>query len=237
MQFQNHNVDIWVTSLALTKEQEHAARLLLSHDELDRADRFMSAVHRARFTAARATLRRLISMYVQTPPHELSFNYGEHKKPSLAHPNSYELEFNLSHSEDIALYAFTKSHPLGIDIEKIRASFDPALAKRFFSSLEYDSLLHLPEREQNDSFYRIWSRKEALIKAVGKGLSIPLASFSVSPAPVTELIEYDQTQWRLIPLEIDSQFQASLACHPTVKTVTQWKFFDQPPQMLNVTHI
>ena len=87
----------------------------------------------------------------------------------------------MSHSGGIALYAFARRREIGVDVEQIRSDFDiEPIARRFFSVLEQQQLAALPEDSRVEAFFRCWTRKEAYIKAVGDGLSLPLSQFDVS---------------------------------------------------------
>jgi 4'-phosphopantetheinyl transferase len=94
------------------------------------------------------------------------------------------LRFNLSHSQDLALYAVTSNREVGVDLEYIQRDFDTRqIAERFFSTREIAALHALPANLQTESFFRCWTRKEAYVKARGEGLSLPLEQFDVSLSP------------------------------------------------------
>jgi 4'-phosphopantetheinyl transferase len=182
---------------------------LLSPDEHKRAERFAYDHLRRRYIAGRGQLRLLLGSYLQIAPAQVEFVYGPAGKPHLADPAAANrLAFNLAHSEDVALLAFTRGRRVGTDIEQKRDVFDLSLiASRYFSHLEQASLFALPRAEQVEAFYRIWTRKEAFLKAVGDGLWRPLDSFSVSlwrdEAQLLELRDaaYTPAQWQFVHLE------------------------------------
>src|SRR5207248_1406414 len=126
---------------------------------------------------------------------DIAFDYGPSKKPKLAHHTRSEatpFSFNVSHSGDLALIAFASLPDVGIDVEAIRPDFATSeIAERFFSPGEVENLLALPVPEQTEAFFQCWTRKEAYIKAVGEGLSIPLDSFDVEfrPGKEAQLVE------------------------------------------------
>jgi 4'-phosphopantetheinyl transferase len=153
--------------------------LLLSADEVDRAQRFHFEVHRRRYVAGRAAVRRTLAAVVAADPAELAFDYGEHGRPDLAgHPM---VSFNLSNSEAVGLLAVSTTGRVGVDVEVIRANFaDLRVADRFFAPGEIERLHGLPEAERDLAFFRCWTRKEALLKAHGAGLTLPLRGFEVS---------------------------------------------------------
>ncbi len=173
-------VHIWRAELAQVAPAEQRWGPILSADERTRAARFHFSRDRQRYTATRALLRTILAGYLASDPKELLFRYSKAGKPSLDSGNG-ELEFNVSHSGEVALLAFTRRRALGVDVEQIRENFDhEAIAGRFFSSLEQQQLASLPPAERYSGFFRCWTRKEAYIKAEGTGLSLPLQQFDVS---------------------------------------------------------
>jgi 4'-phosphopantetheinyl transferase len=181
-------VHLWRIDLAAVASAEKRWQKILSTDERARAARFHFERDRQHFSATRALLRVILSRYVGLEPADLVFRYSEKEKPSLDSQTSHDLvEFNVSHSGTAALLAFARGRALGVDIEIIREDFDPAaLAHRFFSSHEQSQLAMVDPPEKYSAFFRCWTRKEAYIKAVGTGLSLPLDQFDVSLRPSDE---------------------------------------------------
>jgi len=156
----------------------------LSADERDRAARFHFERHRRRFIVGRGILRIMIARYLGVGADEIRFAYTAKGKPSLAEPKFEDFGCNLSHSGDLALYAFALGVPIGVDVEIIRpVDHMDEIAKRFFSPLEYEMLQQVSPADRLEAFFNCWTRKEAYIKAEGLGLWIPLDSFTVSVAP------------------------------------------------------
>jgi 4'-phosphopantetheinyl transferase len=152
---------------------------LLTPDEQGRAGRFRFEHLRRSFTLARGALRILLGRYLNIDPAAIRFVYGEKGKPSLAEPS--RIRFNASHSGDLALYAFTPDCEVGVDVEKFRPMTDlREIAARFFCAEEAAELMQVPEEQRGPAFFRCWTRKEAYIKAIGDGLSVPLDAFAVS---------------------------------------------------------
>ena len=146
----------------------------LSATERERADGFRFERDRARFVAARGSLRVILGEYVGCAPGELAFCYGEYGKPMLASPwDETELRFNVSHSAGLALIGVSQGRQIGVDIEHCSREVRrmKRIAKRFFTSREYERLCALPQTEQQRAFFRFWTRKEAYLKAVGTGLA------------------------------------------------------------------
>lgn len=179
---------IWQIVLGDFIAEEKTLFNLLSKDEAARAVRFKLPLHRQRYIITRGLLRKLLSLYVSISPNEIAFTYGEKGKPYLKN-NSLNLQFNLSHSDEQAIYAFALDQEIGIDIQKINADFNIAIAKRFFSVSEIKELLALPIDEQTSGFYQIWTRKEAVIKTIGSGIFSVPTDFSVSLARPNEPIK------------------------------------------------
>ena len=161
------------------------AAAALSADERQRAARFRFDVHRDRYVAGRAALRHLLARYLGVGADELSFRYSAHGKPALhGSAAAAGVCFNVSNAEGTALAAFTLRRRLGVDLEAIRPMPDWAeLASQFFSPAENEALRALPPGVREAAFFTCWTRKEAYVKALGGGLSIPLDSFDVSLAP------------------------------------------------------
>jgi 4'-phosphopantetheinyl transferase len=181
----NDAIEIVVSRLDGGPEDVRASAALLSDVERQRASRFVFDRDRHRFTVARARLRRLLSARLGVPPEAVGFAYGEHGKPALdRHCTASDLRFNVSHSDGVAVYAFSHGHEIGIDVESIRVIRDADdIAARFFSSRENEAYLALDPRDRPLGFFNCWTRKEAFVKALGDGLSHPLDRFDVSLAP------------------------------------------------------
>lgn len=176
---------MWRVPLDLPPQILSALSAVLSVDEQARAARFRSDVHRTRFIAGRAVLRQLLARYVKIRPEEVVFRYSEHGKPSLeGGAAESELRFNFSNAGGMGLAAIVLGREVGVDLEELKAVSDfSGIAERFFSPAENEVLLALPAQSRDAAFFTCWTRKEAYIKAVGEGLSIPLDSFDVTLAP------------------------------------------------------
>lgn len=176
-----NRVVVWSWNLASDPLSSEAAEALLSEDEKARGRSFVAALHRRRFVAGRARLRSLLGEHLGLDPRTLVFVQNEFGKPRLAHHTS--VHFSLSHSEDRAVLAVSDTVVIGADIERVRALEHLDLARRYFHPNEVAAILCLPRREEQlEAFFRIWTLKEAVVKSLGTGLSIPLDSFEVSIA-------------------------------------------------------
>jgi 4'-phosphopantetheinyl transferase len=155
---------------------------LLSPEERDRAARFHAAEHGARFIVAHARLRQLLAPQLGIAPEQIAFAAGPHGKPELAGAAAAAaVGFNLSHSGGLGLAGWARGRQIGVDVEAWRPMRDAAaLVRRFFSPAENRAWEALPPAARTEGFFNIWTRKEAYVKAVGRGLGLQLASFDVS---------------------------------------------------------
>jgi len=218
---QTGEVHVWRVELMQPEHVIQALRSTLEQDELFRADRFHFEKDRRAFVVSRGFLREIIGRYTNTRPEQLRFAYGPYGKPAL----EGRLRFNMSHSHDLALIALTEDHELGVDVEYMRADFASAdIARRFFSPVEVEVFNSLAQEDQVAAFFRCWTRKEAFIKATGKGLSQPLEGFDVTlgprePAALLRVDGEDASRWTLSDVKIDEGYAAALAVEGRVSEI------------------
>ncbi|HEX8905118.1 MAG TPA: 4'-phosphopantetheinyl transferase superfamily protein [Longimicrobiaceae bacterium] len=178
-------VHVWRASLAASAHELARHHAILSDEERSRAERFRFDLHRNRFIAGRAIQRLVLARYLDADPAALTYALAEHGKPALdgSHGGS-GLRFNVSNSADGLLIAVARGRELGVDLEAVLPVSDrDAVARRFFSAPEnlvYDTIA---EHERDLAFFTCWTRKEAYIKALGEGLSMPLDRFDVTLRP------------------------------------------------------
>ncbi|HYC61338.1 MAG TPA: 4'-phosphopantetheinyl transferase superfamily protein [Thermoanaerobaculia bacterium] len=200
------NIEVFTADLHAMNVLDEAASIL-SADERERADRFRFAQHRQRFTRCRILLRQLLGQHLARDPASLVFRYGEWGKPELD-----GVHFNVSHSDRIAVIAWSREHAVGIDVERIDRTKDVVpLAHTAFSPAECEAFDAMPADQQVEAFFRTWARKEALMKLRGRGFSLPSHSFTVSVAkePLTFL---DDCAIR--DLDVNAGFACAIAAAP-----------------------
>lgn len=180
------DVHVWRIFLDISDPFLARLRETLADEERQRADRFHFEKDRRHFTAARGAMRFLLAGYLACRPEEVRFTYSNYGKPRLMDADSSsDFRFNLTHSHGLALLAVTRGRDIGVDVERIREMErdGEALAERFFSPREVAVLQSLLPQLRREAFFHCWTRKEAYIKAQGKGLSLPLDQFDVSLHP------------------------------------------------------
>lgn len=149
-----------------------------SAEEKARADRFLRAEDRNRFLRTRAALRHLLAEAMAAPAKDIRFETGPNGKPFLA--SALAPHFNASHSGGLGLIGISAHDPIGVDVELIRGDINELeLARGFFCPREHHFLAGLQGESRLRAFYRIWTCKEAVLKAFGVGIAINLKDFSV----------------------------------------------------------
>ena len=176
------DVHLWCASLEQSAERVDRLAQTLSDDEMSRAECFRLERDRRRFIVARGVLRAILGQYLDVEPSRLRFSYGEHGKPRLsAGFGGDTLRFNLSHSHELALYAFTHGRRVGVDLEHVRPLPEAGeIAAGFFSKRENAELEGIPDCRKAEAFFTYWTCKEAYIKATGDGLARTLDQVKVS---------------------------------------------------------
>ncbi|MDF1794949.1 MAG: 4'-phosphopantetheinyl transferase superfamily protein [Coxiellaceae bacterium] len=188
----------------------------LSVIEADRANRFVNQQLRDSFALAHGWLREQLAGYLSVAPTELQFDSNQYGKPFLV---GGELQFNLSHSKQRVALAISRSGDVGIDIQHHDTKVElAAIAKRFFAVEEVAWFEQAPESEKLLVFYKIWSLKEAYMKAVGMGMSLSLSSYAVGESAVGEarLVrepkEVVPTKWRVAYFDAVPDYALALVC-------------------------
>jgi 4'-phosphopantetheinyl transferase len=209
-------IHVWKADLNCERTDLQQLFALLTPDEQQKAARFHFEKDRNHYGAARGLLRLILSSYLSEEPKDLRFTYNLYGKPAL---DSDLLQFNVSHSHGLALYAVARHCQVGIDLEYMRTDFGwRQIVEQYFSPQELKALTQLPESQQYRAFFDGWTRKEAFIKAKGKGLSIPLNQFDVSLSPVepaallhTQWDSQETAQWTLHAIDPGEDYAGAIA--------------------------
>jgi 4'-phosphopantetheinyl transferase len=211
-------VQVWRVPLGVGPARLQALAASLAPAEQARAARLQREQDRNAYVVARGMLRHLLGEYLGLPPDAVALQANEFGKPGLddAAPALY---FNLSRSGGIALYAFSGAHPVGIDIERERDDVHWSdIAHRYFAAAEAAALEALPAEQRRAGFFRCWARKEAYVKAVGRGLAMGLERFEVpvtlAPGEAAAVLcptePAGAAQWWVRDLPIDAGYAAAL---------------------------
>lgn len=224
-------VHLWAASLNEFADQAPSLGLLLSSDEQTRAEGFKFFEDRNRYVIRRGLLRQILGRYLGRAPSAIEFKQGAHGKPEIKRDyRSAPVFFNTSHSSGIAVFAFTPTCPIGIDVERLLEIPEiEAIASHFFTPRENQILMNLPVRFRLQAFYNCWTRKEAVLKATGEGIAENLPNVEITLAPQDEpgLVSLcgdaqAHRRWQLQTFSPDSDYVGCLAYrHPALK-LTQW---------------
>ncbi len=187
----------------------------LSGDELDRASSFHFDLDRNRYISTRGALRSLLGGYLGIEPRSVQLIRDTHGKPLLAEASHRDLHFNVSHADTLIVVAISHGSPIGVDVEEMRTDIPHRdMASRFFSPEEMRDLELRPVDDRLAHFFSIWTRKEAYLKGIGTGLSIPPESFTVtvgtgSPTPVNDPSRTEH--WWTSGIDVAEGFKSALA--------------------------
>ena len=216
MIIQENEIHVYRSSLTTASEHLKESESVLSHDELQKANKYKFEKDKFHYISGRALLRSLLGKYLNRSPGKIIFSYSEKGKPFI---NESNIKFNLAHSGGKVVFAFTNNTDVGIDIEFMRELPDALqIAKRFFSEKEVDEFSEIREVDIRTAFFNCWTRKEAFIKALGEGLSYPLKDFSVTlkPGDKPEILwikdkAEEAEKWRIFNIDTEDNYVSSLA--------------------------
>ncbi len=207
------NIHVWAVRLDDASVDLDRAGVLISPDERDRAARFKFERDRRRYLIAHVALHEILHRYLPIVPVGLSFDLGANGKPKLPHAlASNGVEFNLSHSNEMALLAVCHGREVGVDIEYVKEQFEfQEVAERFFTAKEVAAIRGLPPNLQRQAFFKCWTSKEAFLKAKGTGLSGALDEVEISLATDQRVrIDASVAGWSLTELNPVDGYQAAL---------------------------
>lgn len=208
------SIQVWHASSSSSEPGilERCCENWLSQDERVRADRFRIATSRNQHVVGRGMARRLLGRE-QIDPCLIAFAIEKNGKPYVSQPAEARRAFNIAHTDGLVMCGIDSQSDdlLGVDVEKLDRRTDPALAGRYFSKPEIDYLQKcVSETDRRNTFLKIWTLKEAFIKAIGTGLQTPLADFAF------ENIESTNPSIRML--------------NPKLESETQWSFLSIEPR-------
>ncbi len=210
------DVHVWQVRLDVDGDELQALHAVLSADERERAQRFVRPLDASCTVAARAHLRLLLARYLGCAAAGVALGAGPQGKPHITAPDAGWLRFNLSHSGDLALIAVANGHEVGVDIERIQPELaDPGLAASF-TRAEQQTLERLAEGQYVRQCFRLWTRKEAVVKGLGLGLMVPLDRVDVLEdrvqiAPTQILPRAAPSGWTVQSLGLGDEYCAAVA--------------------------
>jgi len=205
-----NQVHIWQSNLLNPESAvDRLYHEVLSDDERVKSDRLRSLIDRGKFIGARAGLRIILSKYLDLRPEEIVFCYTEHGKPLIdSKHNTSSINFNLSHSNNHALYAIAQNRRVGVDIEHMRQIRKAdRIIQKHFSPQEADYYHTHPANKKQEAFFKLWTRKEAYTKAKGIGIRMPRNQIELSLVPTETDTELG---WRINELKVETGYVAAL---------------------------
>lgn len=226
--FPDSEIHVWRLSLELKPKSLGVDPRSLSADEKRRAEGFRFQRDMHSYILCHGFLRLLLGQYLGAAPGELKFGAGKYGKPFLVEPRENGgIQFSLSHSGDLGLFAFSRGRRVGVDIERIRNFPGMSdVSQRFFSSREHDALSEMPEGSRAAAFHACWTRKEAVVKALGASIAHLCEAIVVStlPSGPAELFripaeEGEASSWRLLDLPAGPGYTGAL-CFEAPLTVS-----------------
>ena len=208
-------INLWTIDLKVDEETRGRLFGMLDASERERAARFMHPRDVARFVVAHGALRDILARATGLKPAAVRFHLGPQGKPALA--DGEAPPFNMAHRDDLAIVGIGSDGPLGVDVEALQPMSDAmSIARQHFAPPEVEALAALPPAMRQDAFYRLWTRKEALLKASGMGPSFPLDRYTVThddPARVLAVAEApdEAASWQLRTLDLAPGHVAAVA--------------------------
>ena len=221
------SVHVWAVKLDDASVDLDRGRDLLSPDERERAARFRFERHRRRYLVAHIALHEILSRYLPIEPARLSFDLGTNGKPKLHQALAASgIEFNLSHSNEMALLAVAHGREVGVDIEHAREKFEfQEVAERFFTAKEVAAMRGLPSTLQRQAFFKCWTSKEAFLKARGTGLSGALDEVEISLSNDEQIrIVANVPHWWLFELDPIAGYEAALVVASALTLIRSYQW-------------
>lgn len=224
-------VHVWRVDVGSAYTCQDVLWSFLAGDERQKAADFLFEGDRKRFVVSRGVLRALLGCYLRRHPGSLGFDYGPHGKPLLS--GDFGVYFSTSYSHGLVLLVFARGRDVGLDIERVRADLGlEGITARCFSPRGIATLHSLRNDLREEAFFACWTRKEALAKAEGKGLTLPLCCFEVTLIPGEPAMLLDTkgdplepTKWSLRELFPDAGYVAALAIEGNGLRLSCWQYY------------
>lgn len=198
--------------------QVSAHLAILSSSERARMERFRFPIDRRMYGVSHALVRRVLARYVGLPPELLTFSLGAHGKPALTNTSQNLVQFNLTHTRGLAALVVSAGREVGIDAERGDRTIGIELAERIYSERERDALSQLPDRHRARAMIRLWTLKEAYVKALGVGLRLSVSELTfllADDAPPrfdpNPTIDREPERWHFIEVDALQPYVLSLA--------------------------
>ena len=212
-------IDIWRIPISSNLHLIENLKKILPKEEIERSLRYHQEKDRQQFLMSRIVLRFLLAAYTKSEPESVVIGFGTNKKPFLVSDKLPHIHFNISHSHDLILMAFSGME-LGIDIEWMDKSFSyQDLLDQNFSKDEIDFIKI--NQETPSIFYLLWTRKEAVLKATSSGLNSTLSSVpsldGAHSIPSSYINSHEN--WKVSSFQIEENYMASIAYNEKIKNL------------------
>ncbi len=201
-------VDLWLETLNANECSNQNYWHLLNVLEQSKAMRFVHGIDRRRYIVSHGKLRQILATYLQVPAEEIVLTTQVHGKPFVVGDEAHGIKFNMAHSGDYLAVGVTYGYEIGIDIEAWTDKVDyEAVIELCFASSERSFWQDLPSKQKKEFFYRLWTRKESFVKAVGLGLGLDVATVLTGLTGQSRFLSLSSEfgmpeDWRLIDLEL-----------------------------------
>ncbi|MDC2865504.1 4'-phosphopantetheinyl transferase family protein [Bacillus sp. BP-3] len=213
------NIHLWLLEL---DSSAYLLKSILSEDEKQRAHQFLDQKSKETFIACRGILRLLLSSYLRLNPQDIELHYNSYGKPFVPPlQNQQDIQFNLSHSQDIAAFSFSQYQTIGVDIENINPTLDPnELSSLIMTDLELEDFHKFHQSEKLYAFYHLWTQKEAILKAQGTGFQKPPNSIPGYLTPNIHLKNVQIEDWTLNSFTVKDDYSACICTKDIINVHT-----------------
>jgi len=213
-----NNLDVWRIYIPDFIDKINDEIHILNDEEIDKSAAFVQEADKLRFLIGKIYLKKLLANYLNIHPKEVGFSFNEHKKPFLTKLPS--LNFNVSHSGDFVVIGFSNRWLVGVDVEVMNTNVDLySMIYSTMSSVEVHTILN--SESPREMFYNHWTRKEALLKCVGIGLTDSLQDFSVCDGlnlVPSDLASFVST-WNIRNFVMNDKYSVSVAYDASIRVI------------------